>query len=166
MIWMTKLVHLGAISIWAGGLVVMPLLLRQRCGLSDEPLHRLHRLVRMLYIRLLSPAAFVAIASGTALIFLQSTFVEWFSLKLLVVGILSALHVRAGLLVLAVFDPDGNISRGGTLTLTATTVAAITAILLVVLWKPLIDAQELAPGLFQPGRLAEILARVTAWVTP
>jgi len=166
MIWMTKLLHLGAISVWAGGLLVMPFLFRQRSGLSDEPLHRLHRLVRTLYVSLLSPAAFVAIASGTALIFLQSTFIEWFSVKLLVVGILSALHVRAGLLVLAVFDPDGSISRGGALSMTAATVAAVTAILVVVLWKPLIDVDDLAPGLFQPGRLAEILAPVTAWVKP
>jgi uncharacterized membrane protein len=166
MIWMTKLLHLSAISVWAGGLLVMPFLLRQRSGLVDEPLHRLHRLVRTLYVSLLSPAAFVAIASGTALIFLQSTFFEWFSVKLLVVGILSALHVRAGLLVLAVFDRDGSISRGGALATTGATVAAVTAILVVVLWKPLIDVDDLAPGLFQPGGLAKILAPVTVWVTP
>jgi len=166
MIWMTKLVHLGAISIWAGGLVVMPCLLRQRRGLKGEPLHRLHRLVRTLYIGLLSPAAFLAIASGTALIFLQETFVEWFSVKLVVVGLLAALHVRAGLLVLAVFDPDGTFSRTGALSMTAATIATVTAVLVIVLWKPRIDALELATGLFQPGRLAELLAPVTAWVTP
>jgi len=166
MIWMTKLLHLGAISVWAGGLLVVPFLLWQRRGLAGEPLHRLHRLVRMLYVLILSPAAFVAIASGTLLIFLQATFVEWFSVKLVFVGILAALHVQAGLLILRVFDPEGRISGGGVVSLTAATLATVAAVVLVVLWKPRIDALALAPALFRPGRLAEILAPVTAWVTP
>ena len=51
-------------------------------------------------MELTSPAAFVAIASGTALIFLQATFVEWFSLKMVLVGIMAMLHVVAGLVLL------------------------------------------------------------------
>lgn len=166
MIWMSKLLHLGAISIWAGGLVVVPFLLWQRRGLTGEPLHRLHRLVRTLYVVILSPAAFVAIASGTALIFMQATFIEWFSVKLVFAGILTALHVQAGLMILRVFDPEGQIGAGGALTLTAATCATVAAVLVVVLWKPQIDALGLAPALFRPGRLAEILAPLTAWVTP
>jgi uncharacterized membrane protein len=166
MIWMTKLLHLGAISVWAGGLIVVPFLLWQRRGLVGEPLHRLHRLVRTLYIRIASPAAFVAIASGTALIFLQATFVEWFSVKLVLVGILAILHVQAGLLVLRVFDADGQISRGGVLSMTGGTLATVAGVLLVVLWKPQIDAAAFAPGLFTPGQLSELLAPVIAWVTP
>lgn len=166
MIWMTTLLHLAAISIWAGGLVTIPFLLRQRRGLTGEPLHRLHGLVRTLYIRILSPAAFAAIATGTALIFLRSTLVEWFSVKLVVVGVLAALHVRAGLLVLRVFDPGERLSRGGAASLTAAMLVTVSAILVVVLWKPPIDATALAPDLFSPGALAEILAPVAATVTP
>jgi protoporphyrinogen IX oxidase len=166
MIWMTKLLHLSAISIWAGGLIVVPFLLWQRRGLVGEPLHRLHRLVRTLYIQIASPAAFVAIASGTALIFLQATFVEWFSVKLVLVGILAGLHVQAGLLVLRVFDADGQFSRGGALSMTGGTLATVAGVLLVVLWKPQVDAEALAPGLFSPGQLSELLAPVIAWVTP
>lgn len=166
MIWMGKFLHLTMISIWAGGLVVVPYLLWQRHGLTGEPLHRLHRLVRTLYVTILSPAAFLAIASGIALIFLQATFVEWFSVKLVIVGILVALHVRAGLLILRVFDPGGRISRAAVMSLTAGTLAAVAGVLLVVLWKPQIDALALAPDLFRPGQLAVILAPVTAWVTP
>ena len=82
MIWMMKLLHLTMIAIWSGGLVALPFLLFQRRSLTGEDLHRLHRLVRALYVSILSPAAFVAIASGTALVFLRGTFVEWFSIKL------------------------------------------------------------------------------------
>ncbi len=166
MIWLTKLLHLTAISIWAAGLVVVPFLLWQRRDLSGQPLHRLHRLTRTLYVVIVSPAAFMAIASGTALIFLQATYVEWFSLKLVAVGVLAAVHVQAGLLILRVFDPGGQISRGGTVSLTATTLATVATVLVLVLWKPPVDAQALAPGLFHPGRLSEIVAPFTAWVTP
>ncbi len=166
MIWISKLLHLVAISVWAGGLVVVPFLLWQRRGLMGEPLHRLHRMVRTLYVVILSPAAFVAIASGITLIFLQTTFVEWFSVKLVIVGILVALHVWAGLLILQVFDPGGQISRGGAVSMTVATLATVTGVLVIVLWKPQIDAVALAPDLFHPGRLAEILAPVSAWVRP
>jgi len=166
MIWMAKLLHLTTVSIWMAGLVVVPFLLWQRTGLKDEPRHRLHRLVRTLYIHITSPAAFVAIASGTLLIFLQVTFVEWFSIKLVLVGILTALHVLAGLLILRVFAVGGMIGGGRVLSITAATLAAMLGVLLMVLWKPQIDALALAPTLFRPGRLAEILAPVTAWVTP
>jgi len=162
---MAKLLHLTAISIWAGGLLTIPFLLWQRQGLTGPPLHRLHGLVRTLYINILSPAAFVAIASGTALIFLRATFVEWFSVKLVIVGVLAALHVRAGLLVLRVFDADGAIGRRPAVVQTTATLATVSAILLIVLWKPQIDAMALAPDLFQPGQLGEFLAPATAWVT-
>lgn len=166
MIWMVKLVHLTTISIWAGGLVALPFLLFQRRALTGEPLHRLHRLARALYVSILSPAAFVAIASGTALIFLRGTFVEWFSIKLVVLGVLAALHVRAGLLILQVFDTDGVLGKAGAVLLTAATLAAVSGVLVLVLWKPQIDALALAPDLFRPGGLSEVLAPVIAWVQP
>jgi protoporphyrinogen IX oxidase len=100
------------------------------------------------------------------LIFLQATFVEWFSVKLVLVGILAGLHVQAGLLVLRVFDADGQFSRGGALSMTGGTLATVAGVLLVVLWKPQVDAEALAPGLFSPGQLSELLAPVIAWVTP
>jgi uncharacterized membrane protein len=166
MIWMVKLLHLTTISIWAGGLLALPYLLFQRRALSGEPLHRLHRLARALYVSILSPAAFVAIASGTALVFLRDTFVEWFSIKLVIVGVLAALHVRAGLLILRVFDADGRLGRGGATSLTVATLAAVSGVLVIVLWKPQIDALALAPDLFRPGGLSDFLVPTIAWVWP
>jgi protoporphyrinogen IX oxidase len=166
MIWITKLLHLTTVSIWAGGLVALPFLLFQRGTLTGEALHRLHRLARALYVGILSPAAFVAIASGTALVFLRETFVEWFSLKLLAVGVLTILHVHAGLLILRVFDADGQLGRGGALSLTLATLISVSGVLVVVLWKPQINALLIAPDLFRPGALSELLALAIAWVQP
>jgi protoporphyrinogen IX oxidase len=92
-----KFVHLATIAIWSGGLIVLPFLFWQRRGLAGPDLDRLHRMTRFVYVALTSPAAFIAIGSGTALIFLQATFREWFTLKMLLVGVMVMLHVLAGL---------------------------------------------------------------------
>ncbi|MBB5423103.1 putative membrane protein [Paraburkholderia sp. JPY158] len=101
-----KFIHLAAIAIWSGGLLVLPYLFWQRRGLAaGTELDRLHRITRLVFVELTSPAAFVAIASGTALIFLQATFVEWFTAKMVFVGIMAMLHVLAGLVLHDLFCP-------------------------------------------------------------
>ena len=60
-------------------------------------------MTRFVYVGMASPAAFVAIGSGTALIFLQATFQEWFSLKMVLVGAMAMLHVVAGLVLVRLF---------------------------------------------------------------
>jgi protoporphyrinogen IX oxidase len=65
-----KFIHLAAIAIWSGGLIALPFLFRQRAGIAPGlELDRLHRMVRFVYVEMTSPAAFIAIGSGTVLIF-------------------------------------------------------------------------------------------------
>ena len=106
-----------------------------------------------------SPAACVAIGSGTALIFLQTTFREWFSLKMVLVGAMAMLHVfAAGLTAVKVFAPAcGRFSRGAFIALTSIYLLLIVAILWVVLAKPAIDSNQIAPHLFDPGVLGDRL---------
>jgi protoporphyrinogen IX oxidase len=92
-----KFVHLATIAIWSGGLIVLPFLFWQRRGLAGPDLDRLHRMTRFVHVAPTSPAAFIAIGSGTALIFLQATFREWFTLKMLLVDVVVMLHVLAGM---------------------------------------------------------------------
>src|ERR1700726_1155939 len=107
-----KFVHLAAIALWSGGLVVLPFLFWQRRTLeAGLDLDRLHRVARFVYVEITSPAAFVAIGSGTALIFLQTTFAEWFSLKMVLVGAMVMLHVVAGLILMQLFLPKGKFSK-------------------------------------------------------
>jgi uncharacterized membrane protein len=149
-----KFVHLAAIALWSGGLIVLPFLFWQRRKLeAGLDLDRLHRVARFVYVEMTSPAAFVAIASGTALIFLQTTFVEWFSLKMLLVGIMAMLHVVAGLVLMKLFSPKGRFSRFSYLALTSAYIVLITAIIWVVLAKPHIDSNQFAAHLFEPGGL-------------
>src|SRR6202043_1761001 len=138
-----KFVHLAAIALWSGGLIVLPFLFWQRrkleAGLDLDPLHRVARFV---FVGMASPAAFVAIASGTALIFLQTTFVEWFSLKMALVGAMAMLHVVAGLILARFFSPKGHFGRFSYVGLTSSYIVLITAIIWVVLAKPHIDSNQ------------------------
>ena len=153
-----KFVHLAAIAIWSGGLLALPFLFWQRRALEAGPdLDRLHRIARLVYVELTSPAAFVAIGSGTALIFLQATFQEWFSLKMVLVTMMAMLHVVAGLVLLQLFSPTGRFGRLSFVTLATSYAVLITAIVWVVLAKPHIDSNQFAAHLFEPGGLARIL---------
>jgi uncharacterized membrane protein len=149
-----KFIHLATIAVWSGGLIVLPLLLWQRRYAVDmADLERLHRITRFVYVAMTSPAAFIAIGTGTALIFLQTTFKEWFSLKMVLVGAMAMLHVLAGLTAVKVFGPNGRFSTLACVALTSVYLLVIVAILWVVLAKPGIDANAIAPHLFDPGAL-------------
>jgi protoporphyrinogen IX oxidase len=152
-----KFVHLAAIAIWSAGLIVLPFLFRQRRTLRmGAELDRLHRMTRFVYVGMASPAAFVAIASGTALIFLQATFLEWFSVKMVLVGAMAMLHVLAGLVLGRLFLADGHFGRASYVALSSAYVVLITAIIWIVLAKPHIDSNQFAVDLFRPGALGQL----------
>jgi uncharacterized membrane protein len=151
-----KFIHLAAIAVWSAGLLALPFLFWQRRLLTAGPdLDRLHRITRLVYVVLTSPAAFIAIASGTALVFLQATFTEWFTIKMVLVGLMAMLHVVAGLVLHRLFSPKGRFGRFSFVVLTSTYAVLITAIVWVVLAKPHIDSNQFAVDLFKPGGLAK-----------
>ena len=77
MIALFKFVHFLAISVWIAGLISLPGLYVQRAHVQkDDDRFRLQKIVRFSYVKVLSPAAFFAVASGTTLIFLQSTYLS------------------------------------------------------------------------------------------
>lgn len=88
-----KFIHLSAIAIWSAGLVCLPgLCVARTSTLSGEALYRLQAAVRYTCVVVVSPAAFVAIASGIALMFARQTFEPWFSIKLTLVAALVLMH--------------------------------------------------------------------------
>ncbi len=165
-VWL-KLAHVTALAIWTGGILLMPILLGQReTAGSGPPLHRLHAFTRFAYINVISPAAFVAIASGTALILVRETYTPWFAAKLAFVGVLVALHVWIGLLVLSVFENDGHFARWRVSASVVTLSAVITAVFWVVLAKPDISLVWLPDSFLQPGGLRVLAAGIIPGLTP
>jgi uncharacterized membrane protein len=157
-----KFIHLATIAVWSGGLIVLPFLFWQRRGVEPGPeLDRLHRVTRFVYVEMTSPAAFLAIGSGTALIFLQATFLEWFSLKMAFVAVLVMLHVAAGLILMHLFEPAGRFGRFSYVALTASYLVLITATICVVLAKPHIDSNRFAAKLFAPGGLRQVFGEIS-----
>jgi len=156
-----KFAHLAAIALWSAGLIVLPFLFWQRRTLAAGPdLDRLHRMTRYVYVGVTSPAAFVAIGTGTALIFLQATFQEWFSLKMALVGGMVMLHVVAGLVLVRLFTPSGQFGLPASVALTSGYLVLICAIIWIVLAKPHIDSNDFAPGLFKPGALGHLFSEI------
>jgi uncharacterized membrane protein len=126
----------------------------------EHDLHRLHAMTRFFYVVILSPAAFVAIGSGTVLIFLQQTFVPWFTVKLLFVGVFVLIHLLTGLVILKLFDEAGHYPNWRYVAVTIITTAVASVIIIVVSGKPDINIRDFQTDFFQPGRLGEMLAPV------
>ncbi len=93
-----KLIHIAAIVMWAAGLLYLPGLFAahpQSAG-DDAAFSRLRRQTRIVYVALMSPAAVVAVISGTVLVFLSTAISGWIVLKLIAVTGMVLLHVWMG----------------------------------------------------------------------
>ncbi|MFD2238331.1 CopD family protein [Aureimonas populi] len=156
-VWL-KAFHIIALSIWCAGLITVPAMLARRTpGLAGEPLYELQKITRFAFVVVISPAAFIAIGTGTALIFARETFTFWFAIKLLLVGVLAKLHIRAGASVVEVFKEDGTYPLWR-MALGMSLVALVVAgILVAVLAKPTMEELGIPAGLMRPGGLGQWL---------
>lgn len=158
-----KLAHIAAIALWSAGLIALPFLYVQRRGLEGDRLYRLHAFSRFLYVAMVSPAAFVAVASGTALIFLMGTYANWFSAKLLAVATLTGIHIFSGLMILRLFEPGRLYPAWRVVLVVTLTVLVLGAILTLVLGKPELEWPRFLAELFAPGRLGETAGPFIPW---
>jgi len=103
-----KILHVGAVIAWAGTLLYMPILIaaiaNQRRTAGDEGLPP--PLLRAVFINLATPAALVAIASGTAIFMGSGLLAHWLIVKLALVGMLVLGHAFCGMLLLRVERGD------------------------------------------------------------
>jgi len=166
MIALVKFLHFLAISIWVAGLVSLPSLYVQRAHVQTaEDRFRLQKIVRFSYVKVLSPAAFIAVASGTTLIFLQSTYLSWFSAKLVLVALLVLLHVLTGLVIIRLFNEGEVYPAWRFVVVTAVSSILAIGIVYLALAKPEIPA--LLPEWFhEPGALKRILGPLIPWEIP
>ncbi|MBO1077155.1 CopD family protein (plasmid) [Roseomonas marmotae] len=151
MITALKFLHIAALSVWCAGLIGLPLLLA-RHGPSDRQLDfsRRRLVTHNAYVRLITPAAVIAIAAGTALIFLRGVFVPWMFVKLVAVGVLVAIHAWLGHVTLQVGEQQGHYDAPAGGPLVAASLLAMTAILLLVLGKPPIGDWSVPAWLLEP----------------
>ena len=160
---LVKFLHIIAIAGWSAGLICLPFLYLQRKRLGGDALHRLHNFTRFFYVALVSPAAFLAVGSGIALIFLQETFEAWFSLKLALVAAMVIIHVTSGALILRLFEPGQSYPFWRFIVVSTATIALVGGILFVVLGKPQWTVPGEIENLFAPGALGDMLGGLIAW---
>ena len=166
MVMLIKFIHLAAISIWAAGIVSLPGLYVQRAHIrKDDELYRLQKIVRFSYVRILSPAAFVAIATGTGLTFLQNPYSGWFSVKLVLVGMLIVIHVLTGLVIIRLFGKGEVYPVWRFIIATVLSCLVAGGIIFVVLARPDINL-TLPAGVFEPGGLKKLVSEVSPWEIP
>lgn len=156
-----KLAHIAALILWCGGLLVLPGLFALRPGVDGpSSLYRLQRFARAAYVEAISPAAFVAVTTGIALIFVTGVFTPWMALKLVAVGFLVMLHLRAGHVVNRVFHPGSRYPAWRQ----AGSVLALLLTMLVILWlvlaKPPLDLDRLPSWLQEPGALQGLVETI------
>jgi protoporphyrinogen IX oxidase len=162
-----KLIHIATIAVWMAGLVSLPGLYVQRAHVrDDEQLYRLQRTVRFAYLALVSPAAFIAIATGTGLIFARDVFDPWLSLKLALVGALTVLHSLTGLVIIRLFKEGEVYPVWRFVAVTALTMILVLGVLYLVLAKPSLDARLLPAALSEPGALRNIVEDLNPWRRP
>jgi len=146
-----KFFHIAALSVWCAGLVGLPLLLARHDPADDQAhFSRMRIITHHAYVRIVTPAAVIAIAMGTALVFLRGVFVPWMFVKLVLVGLLVLIHAWIGHVTLKVGEQQGSYSPPPAAPLVAVSVLAMLAVLILVLGKPLLGEGMIPAWLLAP----------------
>ncbi|WP_295527403.1 CopD family protein [uncultured Pseudacidovorax sp.] len=136
-----KVLHIGAVILWCGSLLYLPLATaaasgdaRRRPAALGDPQDEI---LRALFIWVATPAALLAIGSGTLIFVVQGTLGLWLLAKLVLVGLLALGHASFGLLILRV--ERGQSARRAALLIGALLLPLLLAIAWLVLRKPGLD---------------------------
>jgi protoporphyrinogen IX oxidase len=146
-----KALHLATLILWCSGLFALPLTLALHDpAASRTDYTRIRQITHFGYIYAITPAALVAIGSGTALIFLREVYVPWLFAKLVFVTALVAFHAWIGSVLVRVTETKGvHIPPQPRLPLVLLLVPVVT-ILVLVLAKPDLHMIPLPDWLMQP----------------
>lgn len=96
-----KLLHFTALIVWCGALLYLPALIAASCRTAhaaERPGHP--ELNRTIFNLVATPAALIAIGSGTALFLRDGTFGIWLVAKLSTVAVMVICHALCGMLIL------------------------------------------------------------------
>ncbi|RYY79597.1 MAG: hypothetical protein EOO24_43600 [Comamonadaceae bacterium] len=132
-----KFAHLSALLAWCAALFALPVLLAlypQTSGGVDR--RRLRAATRFTYIAWASPAAVVAVVSGTALIHLTQSYGGWMLAKLTLVTAMVFFHAACGKLMLRQHDARQRGGRRWQPWLAVVPAALVPAVLWLVLAQP------------------------------
>jgi protoporphyrinogen IX oxidase len=131
--------HIIAVLFWAAGLLYLPLLLAEaaagRAELTERPSHH-DSVARFVFTHVATPAALLAILTGTGVFLIGRTVEFWLIAKLTVVTLLVVAHVAAGFLVLRGESAASEPRRGGFWLLAGVPALLMVTVVWIVLAKP------------------------------
>ncbi|MEN3951914.1 CopD family protein [Iodidimonas sp. SYSU 1G8] len=149
-----KAVHIAGLLVWCAGLLYLPgLLLAHRSAWDPQSFGRVRMAVRMGYMGLASPAAFLAVGAGSALVFVADALHPWMFVKLMAVGVLVIAHIQVGHLIAHLADPDHAPPHRRIIVIWCLVGGAILSILWLVLAKPEFSIERLPVWMREPGLL-------------
>lgn len=138
MLWILVL-HISALLFWCAALLYLPALIagmHTRQIEIAEPYHQYGSIARFVFTHIATPAALLAIITGTLVFMLNRTVEVWLILKLTLVAVLVVGHALVGLLLLHTQEHSHKPVRRWCWCLSAGLCVVITAILWLVLAKP------------------------------
>lgn len=142
MLWALVL-HIVTLLFWCAALLYLPTLIAgshaRKVALPESP-YAPDSLSRHVFSHVATPAALLAIMSGTAVFLLDRTTEVWLIIKLTLVAGLVVCHALAGLLILRFENSPEKSPRPWCWVLTGVLVVLMTAIVTVVLAKPALDS--------------------------
>ena len=133
-----KLLHIAAVLVWCGALLYLPPAVAAGTARANGELFRAPHgeMARSVFTLVATPAALVAIASGTAVFLLDQTLAVWLVAKLTLACALVLCHAVCGVLLLRVErDRERPVHMACSVT-GGLSVLLILAILALVLGKP------------------------------
>jgi uncharacterized membrane protein len=146
-----KALHVSLVALWMAGLAALPAMLaRHDPAIGQSDFTRIRQATHYGYVWLVTPMAVLAVASGTALIFLREVFTGWMFAKLVAVAGLVALHAWVGHTIIAVAETEGRHDPPGPAVPTLVLGTLVLAVLVLVLAKPELDEVPLPGWLLQP----------------
>jgi protoporphyrinogen IX oxidase len=159
---LVKSLHIAALAVWCAGLIALPVILQAYARRPEVQTQAGFAEFRLLshraYTRLVTPAAVIAIAAGTALIFMESLRAPWLVAKLGVVAGMVLIHAWLGHLIGRAGEGAGRFRLPSPLPALAGAILLMGATLWLVLAKP-----ELAPWSdYLPAWLRQPLGRELA----
>lgn len=132
-----KVLHIATLVVWCSGLFALPLMLARHDSIQAQVDYaRIRNATHYGYTFVVTPAAVIAIASGTALIFLRGVYVPWMFAKLVFVALLVGFHVWVGYILVAVAETTGRHRAPAPGLQLALLLVPIVTILSLVLAKP------------------------------
>lgn len=132
-----KLLHISAVIVWCGALLYLPAAISAAGGSQPAAVFESgRRVLRSLFTLVATPAALVAIGSGTAIFVLSGPLAVWLLAKLATVSLLVLAHALCGWAILRV----NRTAQGGVRALcwgiAGVTLGCLAAIAWLVLRKP------------------------------